>query len=202
MIAPTKEPKLEVMTLEPKEKDTPQSATRTVPTLAGYTNLQKLKIKRSAAPPPPEGHPQASPFSPHGNLTSSITVLEQQRRCAPPLYSFPSQQRPPTATVASTAATLNLLTITSCKVRLLCTKVLISKGQPSMPSSRSPCFTASPWPPTTAPELDGGGAPRGDRGLPRRPLQGSSTQISHLSIVAALTPFIVCCLPLLPCFSR
>ncbi|RZS13089.1 hypothetical protein BHM03_00044621 [Ensete ventricosum] len=45
MIAPTKEPKLEDTTLEPKEKDTPQSATRTIPTLAGYTNLQKLKIK-------------------------------------------------------------------------------------------------------------------------------------------------------------
>ncbi|RWW56076.1 hypothetical protein BHE74_00037236 [Ensete ventricosum] len=45
MIAPTKEPKLEDMTLEPKEKDTPQPATRTVPTLAGYTNLQKLKIE-------------------------------------------------------------------------------------------------------------------------------------------------------------
>ncbi|RRT43013.1 hypothetical protein B296_00025483 [Ensete ventricosum] len=45
MIALTKEPKLEDMTLEPKEKDTPQSATRMVPTLAGYTNLQKLKIK-------------------------------------------------------------------------------------------------------------------------------------------------------------
>ncbi|RZR76983.1 hypothetical protein BHM03_00001911 [Ensete ventricosum] len=30
MIAPTKEPKLEDMTLEPKEKDTPQPATRTV----------------------------------------------------------------------------------------------------------------------------------------------------------------------------
>ncbi|RZR79424.1 hypothetical protein BHM03_00005146 [Ensete ventricosum] len=45
MIAPTKEPKLEDTTLEPKEKDTPQPATRTVPTLAGYTNLQKLNIK-------------------------------------------------------------------------------------------------------------------------------------------------------------
>ncbi|RWW18498.1 hypothetical protein GW17_00017517 [Ensete ventricosum] len=45
LIAPTKEPKLEDTTLEPKEKDTPQSATHTVPTLAGYTNLQKLKIK-------------------------------------------------------------------------------------------------------------------------------------------------------------
>ncbi|RWV94147.1 hypothetical protein GW17_00043346 [Ensete ventricosum] len=44
MIAPTKEPKLED-TLEPKENDTPQSATRMVPTLAGYTNLQKLKIE-------------------------------------------------------------------------------------------------------------------------------------------------------------
>ncbi|RZS06063.1 hypothetical protein BHM03_00036713, partial [Ensete ventricosum] len=45
MIAPTKEPKLEDMTLEPKEKDTPQPATRMVPTLDGYTNLQKLKIE-------------------------------------------------------------------------------------------------------------------------------------------------------------
>ncbi|RZR77403.1 hypothetical protein BHM03_00002457 [Ensete ventricosum] len=45
MIAPTEEPKLEDMTLEPKEKDTPQQATRTVPTLVGYTNLQKLKIE-------------------------------------------------------------------------------------------------------------------------------------------------------------
>ncbi|RWW58932.1 hypothetical protein BHE74_00034164 [Ensete ventricosum] len=45
MIAPTEEPKLEDMTLEPKEKDTPQWATRMVPTLAGYTNLQKLKIE-------------------------------------------------------------------------------------------------------------------------------------------------------------
>ncbi|RWW08564.1 hypothetical protein GW17_00027984 [Ensete ventricosum] len=34
MIAPTKEPKLEDMILEPKEKDTPQPATRTVPTFA------------------------------------------------------------------------------------------------------------------------------------------------------------------------
>ncbi|RZR82303.1 hypothetical protein BHM03_00008688 [Ensete ventricosum] len=45
MIAPTKEPKLEDMTLERKEKDTPQLTTRTVPTLVGYTNLQKLKIE-------------------------------------------------------------------------------------------------------------------------------------------------------------
>ncbi|RWV80877.1 hypothetical protein GW17_00057777 [Ensete ventricosum] len=45
MIAPTEEPKLEDMTPEPKEKDTPQSATRTVPTLVGYTNLQILKIE-------------------------------------------------------------------------------------------------------------------------------------------------------------
>ncbi|RWW56438.1 hypothetical protein BHE74_00036848 [Ensete ventricosum] len=45
MIAPTKEPKLEDTTLKPKEKDTPQSATRMVPTLADYTNLQKLKIE-------------------------------------------------------------------------------------------------------------------------------------------------------------
>ncbi|RRT50223.1 hypothetical protein B296_00030918 [Ensete ventricosum] len=45
MIAPTKEPKFEDMTLEPKEKDTPQPATRMVPTLAGYTNLHKLKIE-------------------------------------------------------------------------------------------------------------------------------------------------------------
>ncbi|RRT63126.1 hypothetical protein B296_00000879 [Ensete ventricosum] len=44
MIAPPEEPKLEDTTLEP-EKDTPQPATRTVPTLAGYTNLQKLKIE-------------------------------------------------------------------------------------------------------------------------------------------------------------
>ncbi|RWW07239.1 hypothetical protein GW17_00029386 [Ensete ventricosum] len=41
----TKEPKLEDIIFEPKEKDTPQPATRTVPTLAGYTNLQKLKIE-------------------------------------------------------------------------------------------------------------------------------------------------------------
>ncbi|RWW05441.1 hypothetical protein GW17_00031287 [Ensete ventricosum] len=45
MIAPTNEPKLEDTTLEPKEKDTLQMATRTVPTLAGYTNLQTLKIE-------------------------------------------------------------------------------------------------------------------------------------------------------------
>ncbi|RRT44879.1 hypothetical protein B296_00006436, partial [Ensete ventricosum] len=45
MIAPTEEPKLEDMTLETKEKDTPLPATCMVPTLAGYTNLQKLKIK-------------------------------------------------------------------------------------------------------------------------------------------------------------
>ncbi|RZS00300.1 hypothetical protein BHM03_00029976 [Ensete ventricosum] len=45
MIAPTKKPKREDTTLEPKEKDTPQPATRTVPTLAGYTNVQKLKIE-------------------------------------------------------------------------------------------------------------------------------------------------------------
>ncbi|RWW07171.1 hypothetical protein GW17_00029458 [Ensete ventricosum] len=45
MIAPIEEPKLKDMTLEPKEKDIPQSATRTVPTLADYTNLQKLKIE-------------------------------------------------------------------------------------------------------------------------------------------------------------
>ncbi|RWW65147.1 hypothetical protein BHE74_00027559 [Ensete ventricosum] len=45
MVAPTEEPKLEDTTLEPKEKDTPHPATRTVPTLAGYTNLQKLKIE-------------------------------------------------------------------------------------------------------------------------------------------------------------
>ncbi|RWW63166.1 hypothetical protein BHE74_00029677, partial [Ensete ventricosum] len=45
MIALTKETKLEDTTLEPKEKDTPQPATRMVPTLAGYTNLQKLKIE-------------------------------------------------------------------------------------------------------------------------------------------------------------
>ncbi|RWW20785.1 hypothetical protein GW17_00015080 [Ensete ventricosum] len=41
MIAPTKEPKLEDTTLKPKENDTPQSVTRTVLTLTGYTNLQK-----------------------------------------------------------------------------------------------------------------------------------------------------------------
>ncbi|RRT53758.1 hypothetical protein B296_00025268 [Ensete ventricosum] len=45
MIAPTKEPKLEDTTLEPKEKDTSQPATHKVPTLVGYTNLQKLKIE-------------------------------------------------------------------------------------------------------------------------------------------------------------
>ncbi|RZS03422.1 hypothetical protein BHM03_00033603 [Ensete ventricosum] len=45
IIVPTEEPKFEDMTLEPKEKDTPQPATRTVPTLAGYTNLQKIKIE-------------------------------------------------------------------------------------------------------------------------------------------------------------
>ncbi|RWW09903.1 hypothetical protein GW17_00026584 [Ensete ventricosum] len=39
MIAPTKEPKLKDTTLEPKEKDTAEPAPRTVPTLAGYTNL-------------------------------------------------------------------------------------------------------------------------------------------------------------------
>ncbi|RRT31615.1 hypothetical protein B296_00054648 [Ensete ventricosum] len=45
MIAPTEEPKLKDTTLKPKEKDTPQPATSTVPTLANYTNLQKLKIE-------------------------------------------------------------------------------------------------------------------------------------------------------------
>ncbi|RRT61768.1 hypothetical protein B296_00027163 [Ensete ventricosum] len=45
MIALTEEPKLEDTTLEPKEKDTPQLATRMVPTLASYTNLQTLKIE-------------------------------------------------------------------------------------------------------------------------------------------------------------
>ncbi|RWW63285.1 hypothetical protein BHE74_00029533 [Ensete ventricosum] len=45
MIVPTEEPKFEDTTPEPKEKDTPQPATCTVPTLAGYTNLQKLKIE-------------------------------------------------------------------------------------------------------------------------------------------------------------
>ncbi|RWV83830.1 hypothetical protein GW17_00054513 [Ensete ventricosum] len=45
MIAPTEESKLEDTTLEPKEKDTPQLATHTVPTLASYTNLQTLKIE-------------------------------------------------------------------------------------------------------------------------------------------------------------
>ncbi|RWW05705.1 hypothetical protein GW17_00031002 [Ensete ventricosum] len=46
MIVPTKEPKLEDTAPELKEKDTPQPATYTVPTLASYTNLQKLKIER------------------------------------------------------------------------------------------------------------------------------------------------------------
>ncbi|RRT58975.1 hypothetical protein B296_00000656 [Ensete ventricosum] len=45
MIIPTEEPKLEDKTLDPKEKDTPQLATCTVPTLVSYTNLQKLKIE-------------------------------------------------------------------------------------------------------------------------------------------------------------
>ncbi|RWV87019.1 hypothetical protein GW17_00051026, partial [Ensete ventricosum] len=45
IIVSTGEPKLEDTTLEPKEKDTPQLATRTVPTLVGYTNLQTLKIE-------------------------------------------------------------------------------------------------------------------------------------------------------------
>ncbi|RWW43742.1 hypothetical protein BHE74_00050561 [Ensete ventricosum] len=45
MIAPTKEPELEDTTLEPKENDIPQLAIHTVPTLASYTNLQKLKIE-------------------------------------------------------------------------------------------------------------------------------------------------------------
>ncbi|RZR98388.1 hypothetical protein BHM03_00027726 [Ensete ventricosum] len=45
MIAPTKEPKFEDTTLEPKQKDTPQLATHMVPTLVDYTNLQKLKIE-------------------------------------------------------------------------------------------------------------------------------------------------------------
>ncbi|RZR77925.1 hypothetical protein BHM03_00003133 [Ensete ventricosum] len=45
MIVATEEPKLEDTALEPKENDTLQSATSTVPTLAGYTNLQKLKIE-------------------------------------------------------------------------------------------------------------------------------------------------------------
>ncbi|RRT35139.1 hypothetical protein B296_00006968 [Ensete ventricosum] len=45
MIVPTEELKLEDMTLKPKEKDTPQLATRTVPTFVGYTNLQTLKIE-------------------------------------------------------------------------------------------------------------------------------------------------------------
>ncbi|RRT35263.1 hypothetical protein B296_00055799 [Ensete ventricosum] len=45
MIASTEEPKLKDTTLNPKEKDTPQPATHIVPTLAGYTNLQKLKIE-------------------------------------------------------------------------------------------------------------------------------------------------------------
>ncbi|RWV81766.1 hypothetical protein GW17_00056784 [Ensete ventricosum] len=45
MIAPTEEPKLKDTTLVPKEKDRPQLAIRTVPTLAGHTNLQTLKIE-------------------------------------------------------------------------------------------------------------------------------------------------------------
>ncbi|RRT82911.1 hypothetical protein B296_00006564 [Ensete ventricosum] len=45
MIVPTEEPKFEATALEHKEKDTPQSATRTVPTLTGYTNPLKLKIE-------------------------------------------------------------------------------------------------------------------------------------------------------------
>ncbi|RWW75283.1 hypothetical protein BHE74_00016694 [Ensete ventricosum] len=45
MIVATEEPKLEDTALEPMENDTPQSATRTVPTLTGYTNPQKLKIE-------------------------------------------------------------------------------------------------------------------------------------------------------------
>ncbi|RRT53052.1 hypothetical protein B296_00024875 [Ensete ventricosum] len=45
IITPTKEPKLEDTTLKPKEKDTPQPPTHMVPTLASYTNLQKLKIE-------------------------------------------------------------------------------------------------------------------------------------------------------------
>ncbi|RWW06679.1 hypothetical protein GW17_00029973 [Ensete ventricosum] len=45
MIMPTEKPKLEDTALELKENDTPQSTTRTVPTLAGYTNPQKLKIE-------------------------------------------------------------------------------------------------------------------------------------------------------------
>ncbi|RZR86670.1 hypothetical protein BHM03_00013901 [Ensete ventricosum] len=45
MTVPTKEPKLEDMAFEPKEKDTPQSATHMVLILVGYTNSQKLKIK-------------------------------------------------------------------------------------------------------------------------------------------------------------
>ncbi|RRT33203.1 hypothetical protein B296_00020025 [Ensete ventricosum] len=45
MITPTEEPKFEDMTLEPKEKDTPQPDTRTIPTLADYNNLQELKIE-------------------------------------------------------------------------------------------------------------------------------------------------------------
>ncbi|RWV93513.1 hypothetical protein GW17_00044027 [Ensete ventricosum] len=45
MIMPIEELKFEDTALEPKEKDTPQPATRTVPTLVGYTNPQKLKIE-------------------------------------------------------------------------------------------------------------------------------------------------------------
>ncbi|RWV88933.1 hypothetical protein GW17_00048946 [Ensete ventricosum] len=44
MIAPTKEPKLEDTTLEPKEKDTPQPATRTVED-EGDDNKGKKKRK-------------------------------------------------------------------------------------------------------------------------------------------------------------
>ncbi|RWW02487.1 hypothetical protein GW17_00034426 [Ensete ventricosum] len=66
-----------------------------------------------------------------------------------------------------------------------------------MPSSRSPCFTASPWPPTAALELDGGGAPGGDRGLPPTskhtssspPLSPqSSSPIFHGNLSAATAP--------------
>ncbi|RRT36994.1 hypothetical protein B296_00045091 [Ensete ventricosum] len=55
------------------------------------------------ATPLPEEHPQASPFSPHSNLVLSIAVLKQQRRYAPPLYSFPSQQHPPAIVVATSS---------------------------------------------------------------------------------------------------
>ncbi|RZR95802.1 hypothetical protein BHM03_00024685 [Ensete ventricosum] len=64
---------------------------------------------RSAAPSPPAGHPQASPFSTHGNLASPTVVLEQQRWRAPPLclISIGSDLRP-TATSPPSSALLLL----------------------------------------------------------------------------------------------